>query len=134
MKKGAREHNKSFFARFIVLFFVLLIILFVFGIVREYAKKIELDKEIVSLQQELDQLKIDKNNFLDSIDSYQSDFFLEQEAREKFNLKKQGEKVVVIPVDKYADNLNKQDQENKQSLVERSMGRNLQDWWNYFFQ
>jgi hypothetical protein len=64
---------------------------------------------------------------LDELDVYQSDFFLEKQARTKLNLKKEGEKVVVVrltdPGGQTRDgNVNTQAQKT-----------NLGVWREYFF-
>jgi cell division protein FtsB len=67
--------------------------------IKEILNKSKLDKEITELNQEIEQLKLKKQNFLSLIDTYQNDFYLEKEARSKMNLKKSGEKVVVVKLD-----------------------------------
>jgi len=124
-------------ARLFLIFGVILVVFFSFGAVREYFKRQELDKELSGLEQELENLKLKKKTFLSSIEAYKGNFFLEQEARTKFNFKKPGEKVAVITVSKFAE-----------STVSRSLlsetdfsaiqyrGRakiNSAAWWNYFF-
>lgn len=134
-KSESGKIKKKLFSRFLLILVVLIFAVAVVGIFREYAKSHEVDSEISGLQEELNRLKLEKNSFLKSIDSFQSDFFLEQEARLKFNLKKDGEKAVVIP----ANNI----------LIVNEVGKNndsilaLDDkvmawqkagaWWSYFF-
>lgn len=124
-------------ARLFLIFGVILVVFFTLGVVREYFKRLELDKELSGLEQELDNLKFKKKTFLSSIESYKSDFFLEQEARTKFNFKKPGEKVAIIPVSKFENTVagSKIQTSNAQTSVGyRGLAKiNSLAWWNYFF-
>ncbi len=138
MKKNAlNKDKKSFFSRFAVVFTVLVFVIFISGIIREAWRIRSFNNEIDELQQELENLKMDRQEFLSSIDLYESELFVEQEARTKFNLQKPGEEVVVIPVDDQdivgalGDKTKPQNTEPK-NLRER-MSKNLNDWWAYFF-
>ena len=115
-------------------FFVLCVVALVAvasGIVNQYMKRQELDTEVADLQNELARLNMDKSDFLKSIDAFSGDFFLEQEARLKFNLRKEGEKVVVIPLDDKTGQpeLTVTDSQN----YEDNPVENFKAWWKYFF-
>ena len=134
-RKGKTQ--KSFFSSFVLVFVIIFLVILFAGIMREYLKRIELDQEINTLAAELEDLKFQKKDFLKSIENYESGFFLEQEAREKFNLKKEGEKVAVIP----ASGLDLQEG-NSETLSEESNNftdagklkvQNAIAWWDYFF-
>lgn len=66
----------------------------------------------------------------------------QEKAKDKFNLKKEGEKVVVIKRSPSSDNLDvdKKDlaetekftDENRSKETEE--GKNIIKWWNYFFK
>ena len=124
-------------ARLFLIFGVILVVFFSFGVVREYFKRQELDKELAGLEQELENLKLKKKTFLSSIESYKGEFFLEQEARTKFNFKKPGEKVAVIPVSKLIESTASQSLPlGTDSGTSQYRGRakiNSAAWWNYFF-
>lgn len=128
---------KGVFFNFAIVFLLIILILFVFGIAREYLKQKELDTEVASLQAEIEKLNLDKKSFLNSIDAYQGEFFLEQEARTKFNLKKPGEKVVIIPsttIDSMqANNEEKMVGVDNKNLNKSLYRENISAWWNYFF-
>lgn len=115
---------------------VVLIFIFVFFLVffsiKEYVNKKKLDAEIIALNQEIKALSTQKQDFLQTIDHYNSDFFVEKEARSKLNLKKPGENVVVVKL----DDINSVDSEpsgqgsSGEVMTPKS---NLVLWWNYFF-
>jgi len=107
---------------FFVVLGIFLFILIVFGLISEYIKEKELDNSINSLEDELVQLKLNKKNFLDSISNY------EQEARDKFNLKRPGEDVYIIDVvDADGEVI------NNENVADKSVQLNIVSWWNYFF-
>ena len=74
------------------------VLIVVLGVIffSEYANQKQLDGEISELNAEIERLKLKKENFLTLIDRYQSDFYVEEEARTKMNLDVPGEQVVVI--------------------------------------
>jgi len=131
-----KRKANGFFFNFAIVFLLISLLLLSIGIVREYLKQKELDREVITLEQELDSLNLNKKNFLTSIDDYQREFFVEQEARTKFNLKKPGESVVIIP-STTIETVN----ENKAQLVEGSADNlkknlyleNISSWVSYFF-
>jgi cell division protein FtsB len=125
-----QKAKKIFFSNILIIVLVLVLLIFCFGIFRECAKRAALEEELAGLERELQKQKADNDNFLISLDAYNSDFFLEQEARGKFNLKKEGEKVVIIPdSDKMIKIKSDVDSEGEKKLKLN----NFELWWNYFF-
>ncbi len=115
----------------LLLFLFIIVLLAILGIIREYGRKIELDRDLSKLEQEIKEEEVKKEQFLSSLDLYQSDFYLEEMARTKFNLKKNGEIVVVISENEKVieESLNNKEKSEKSSLVKNNLGI----WWNYFF-
>jgi cell division protein FtsB len=135
MSRASKNAVKTdFIYKLLVIFFAILFLLFLFGIVREYFHKRQLNNEISQLNQELGNLKLNQDKFLSSIENYQSDFFTEQEAREKFNMKKVGENVVVIPIENNQLVLNNNEvvTDSREDL-KSTKSSNLSAWWEYFF-
>jgi len=116
---------------------IVLIIVFSVAASKEFIKKHQLDKEIASLQEEIDRLKVEQNEFITLINNYNSESFIEQEARVNFNYKKKGEKVVVIKTDdnNFAPNSdNNSDKELNPNQEEKNKAfGNIVLWWDYFF-
>ncbi|HCC22932.1 TPA: hypothetical protein DF272_02005 [Candidatus Falkowbacteria bacterium] len=113
-----------------------IIFIFVFGLVffsiKEYINKKKLDAEILALNQELQTLTAAKQDFLQTIDHYNSDFFVEQEARTKLNMKKPGENVVVVKL----DDVNRVNAETDGANANYTAGGSMSNfvrWWNFFF-
>ena len=134
MKEPTGHLKNKLFRRFLAAFIFVLFLVIVLGVVREHFKRRELNKEIANLEAEVKNLETKKKDFLTSIELYQSDFFIEKEAREKFNLKKGGEAVSVIPVGANTKSLTATlSTEAAIDFVRPSLGENARGWWNYFF-
>ncbi|KKR07353.1 MAG: hypothetical protein UT32_C0012G0016 [Parcubacteria group bacterium GW2011_GWC2_39_14] len=138
MSKGQKtKSEKSLLFKFVFIFLLLLIIVLAIGSVREYLRQKELNKEMVTLQEDIKNLNLEKNQFLSSIEAYKSEFFVEQEARLKFNLQKSGEKVLVIPQGGSGGLVGlggENDLAEAQSASTRFYVNNVRAWGNYFFQ
>lgn len=121
------------FPKFLIIFIGLVFILAVIGIVREYIKSRAVDNDIADLQAEMERLNLEKSSFLKSIDAFQSDFFVEEEARTKFNLKKEGERVMIIPLEGNSSVAN--DNQTAELVLNDvvSPWEKAAVWWNYFF-
>ncbi|KKQ78709.1 MAG: Cell division protein FtsL [Parcubacteria group bacterium GW2011_GWC2_38_7] len=138
MDKGQKtKSDKSLLFKIVLVFLILLILALVVGTIREYSRQKELDKELAALQEEISKLNLDKSQFLSSIEAYQSEFFVEQEARLKFNLQKPGEKVMVIP----GDGIPGLTSVGSADLVAEGFAsktafyvNNARAWWTYFFK
>jgi len=121
------------------LFFILgivLVVIFSVAASKEFVKKHQLDEEISGLEQEIETLQVQQDKFLTLIDNYNSESFIEQEARTKFNYKKRGEKVVIIKTDEnniYLDSENNLPNDINSSTGSDNSGSNLKRWWDYFF-
>ena len=95
---------------------------------KEYYRENQIQKEINSLQNEIESLE--KNNYKLSqlAEYYKTDEYKEAEARKRLNMKKEGEEVVIIK----PHSVN-----SEQSGIEAALNnKNLPNyikWWNYFF-
>lgn len=93
--------------------------------INNYSKSQEINKqkqEIKTLQEEIDHQK-NLNSY------YQTPAFLELEARKQLNMKADGERVIILPVEKNELNLSVASvkQEKKSEVTP-----NYIKWWNYF--
>ncbi|HUT22243.1 MAG TPA: septum formation initiator family protein [Candidatus Bipolaricaulota bacterium] len=133
--------KKTFFGKFnskiLIISGLVLIALFSVAASREFIHKHQLDKEISDLEKEIDRLKIEQDEFITLIDNYNSQEFIEQAARENFNYKKRGEKVVLIktnednvPPDLSVNGPNGINSSASETLSGKS---NVKLWWDYFF-
>ncbi len=89
-----------------------------------------INQEVLDLQNQIDEFE-KKNKNLEQLSSYlQTDDFKEREAKQKLNLVKKGEKVVIVK----KDDIEKAVQEPEPSKPEVEIDRpNYYYWWHYFF-
>ncbi len=89
-----------------------------------YRQKVEVDNEIARLQQQADTLNHDNQQLSELIKYLDTPEFQEKEAREKLNLKREGEQVVILPEDDGNGHV--------AGAAEQELS-NPQKWFNYFF-
>jgi len=99
-------------------------------------KKYQLNQEIESLKVEIAKMDKKEQELTKLIDYLGSQDYLEKEAREKLNLKKEGESVLMVSETELAKELS--DSSNQESVVsnEEKIARenNLIKWWKFFFK
>ncbi len=113
---------KSKFATWLLGVVLLLIMIFTAKVLIE---KYRIDKEISKLQAQIEKIKKNNEQLTSLVKYYNSPSYQEQQAREKLNLKKDGESVVALPQQDTRD-ASQQVQDQKQS--------NFKQWFDYFFQ
>ncbi len=87
-------------------------------------QKQEVDREISKLQAETDAIEKNNRQLSELIQYLGTAEYAEKEAREKLNLKKEGEHVVVLPKDS---------SENMVATNTVDNESNPKKWFNYFF-
>jgi len=100
-------------------------------------KKYQLNQEIESLRTEIDKMDKKEQELTKLIDYLGSQSYLEKEAREKLNLKKEGESVLMVPEADLAKQLpDSSDQGPESGDENKSTGQenNLIRWWKFFFK
>jgi cell division protein FtsB len=130
--KMLSKKKKSFLGRFSFQIVVccVLVAVFVLGsaLSRELYREYQIKKEIDKLKVEIEAMEKDNYELSQLLEYYQTDEYKEAEARQRLNLKGEGEKVVMI--------------ENKESGAEevsdeaqsrKDKSPNHVKWWNYFF-
>lgn len=88
-----------------------------------YMQKRQVDSEIARLQEQSNNLNRDNQQLSELIKYLDTQEYKEREAREKLNLKRPGEEVVVLP----------EDTGNGQVASVNIDIPNPQKWFNYFF-
>ncbi|KKS69934.1 MAG: hypothetical protein UV40_C0010G0008 [Parcubacteria group bacterium GW2011_GWA1_42_7] len=129
---------KNFFS-FKLLLFLLLLIFIWFGLqlVRLTYKRHELNKEINNLKSEVERLEKSSGDLSQLMNYFNSADFLEREAKEKLNLKKEGENVVVVPEAAIVQRINQESQTDSAKAEDKEEKKeedgNPVKWWKYFF-
>ncbi len=124
----------------ITLFLLLLgFIWLVVNLTNVYYKKYKINKEVQDLKQQIAQTEKSNQQISAMIDYLSSQGFLEKEAREKLNMKKPGEEVVIIEPSKDTATgsesaLSQTAVPNEQTAAIVEPESNLVKWWKYFFR
>lgn len=118
---------RSFLKSRIVTWLLTAVFVFVLiGFVRVYLQKRQIDQEIAKLQDQTNKIKKDNEQLSYLIKYYNTPQYQEKQAREKLNLKKDGEVVVGLP-----DSTETASQD--QTTTSLSKSSNAKAWFNYFF-
>jgi len=93
---------------------------------------LQLKDQIIGLENNIQDLTLGNNLLGQKVEQHKEDFYLEAEARSKFNLKKPGEKVVVIKNIPDFDNFESLETTVPKEISEKQKS-NLVLWYKYFF-
>jgi cell division protein FtsB len=95
------------------------------GFARVYFQKHKIDKEIAKLQERADKINRDNEQLSYLIQYFNTPEYQEKQAREKLNLKKEGEYVLGLP--------ESNEQDENQLTASEQYSSNAKQWFNYFF-
>lgn len=136
------ENKPSIISRFVILGGLILIIFIGYYTFHEIKRTKGIEEEIEAQKQEAERIRNSNKALEEKIAYFETSDYKEKIAKDKFNLKKEGEKVVVIKRSPSSDNLDvdKKDlaetekftDENRSKETEE--GKNIIKWWNYFFK
>ena len=118
------------------------IILFVIGIalaviisvraVKEAYRNRKIEKEVESLRQEAERIQNDNDTLQKQIDYYSTSEFVEKISKDKMNLQKPGETVVIVK--KGINNQSEIEDEKKEIVQVEDNEKNYKKWWDFFFK
>jgi cell division protein FtsB len=100
---------------------------------KEAYRKRQIQKEIEGLQTQIQQLGQENSNMEGMIGYLSSTDFQEKEAREKLNLQKNDEKMIVLRRDVVQPESQSPDSDKDQQAPKEDNSPNWQKWWNHFF-
>jgi len=121
-------------------FFGVMLILVILSVKvgRESYRKYQLNREINELKAEIERLEGKNQQLSRLMEDLKQGFYLEKEGRRRLNLKKEGEKVVILPDSLWAS---AEEASSKSGLdfpeeKEEVPGEipNYWKWWEYFFK
>lgn len=142
-QQHSKHSIKKIFGSKIFLFAaVLLLISLVINLGRESYRERQLTKEVNNLKLEIERLEGSNLQLANLMDYFKEESFLEKEARLKLNLKKPGEKVVILSdyfntssnLEAIANGNNTEEKKTILGKVEKENTANYWKWWEYFFQ
>ena len=135
-KKADKKSVKSVLtSKFFLLLCTVLIMLFSVSVVKELLRRIEINKEISTLEQEIGVLESNNQELANLIDYINSSRYQEKEIKARLNLQESGEQVVFVPQNGRTNSVMLPDAETGiNANIDQSGNANYTKWWNYFFQ
>lgn len=139
MARSSSSHLFRFFHwRYAYIVQGILIGLIIFSFGREVIRRRGVDQQIRSLQQQSEELQIKNTAISDLHNAVQTESFIEREARLKLDLKKPGEKLLIIKglegseknnfINNLSDSINGVSEVRPTKILANST-----KWWYYFF-
>jgi len=104
---------------------------------RESYRRVQLTKEIDRLKLETERFEGKKDQLSNLLESFKEESYLEKEARLKLNLKKPGEKVVILPQSReenFSETTEEKSDSQPKEISPAKEESNLWRWWEYFFE
>ncbi len=115
---------------FIVVFFAGVFV--VYSAFNELSQNSQIEKEIESLKREAEKIQKNNTELREKIAYFETPEFQERIAKEKLNLQKEGENVVIV---KHNSSSREEFKENTPSQNHLSPEiPNWKKWWRYFFK
>lgn len=135
------KFKKIFYSKAVIFILLLACIWLSISLVKAIYKKHQLNQEIASVKSEIEKLDKKSQELTQTLDYFKSQSFLEKEAKEKLNLKKEGETVVMVPESQLSGQAAIGQQIAQATTTEEGNGskiltetkNNLIKWWEYFF-
>lgn len=100
--------------------------------IREAYRSQSIEKEVEKLKQEAQRIENENKELNERIAYFQTTDFQEKVAKEKLNLQKQDESVVVVKSNDKQEELKNDNQVSTENIEDNSP--NYQKWWNLFFK
>jgi cell division protein FtsB len=100
---------------------------------KEAYRKRQIQKEIDGLQTQISQMDQENSNMENLIGYLSSTDFQEKEAREKLNLQKDDEKMIVLRKDPLQEASNQPEKTENTAATPEDRTPNWQKWWRSFF-
>jgi len=111
-------------------FFIFLLILVLIGVVaattKESYRRYQMNKKVAAFKKQIELLKEENQTLSNLIDYFSSEQSLEKEARLKLNLIKEGEKLIIIDLEKGADSKNQPLED-----IKKTEDSNFKKWWKW---
>ncbi len=122
--------RKKVFSFLVVLLLLAILFFIVYKLLGQVRKKNEIDKEIGQLEKEIKHLNQENDELEGLVNYLETDSFKEREAKDKLNLIKEGEKLILVKENKSKDEEIKKEPK-KPEVISRYSKPHW--WWYYFF-
>lgn len=121
---------RSFKIKILVALLLFLIFFSSYHFLKTKYRQKEISQEVEELQKEIEEFE-KKNKNLEQLSQYlQTDDFKERESKQKLNLVKEGEKVVIVKKDEIEKSVQVEEKSEPEVKIDRP---NYYYWWHYFF-
>lgn len=101
---------------------------------KENGRNRQIQKEIEALKQEAEKIKTTNKELVEKNEYFSTQDFQEKTAKEKLNLQKENEKVVVVKPSPSSSVLGEFKQNGTEKKEAEPELPNYKKWWNYFFE
>ena len=130
-KDNLTIYEKLVRSRIFFIFLIPISLALLIGIFQQFYYRYQVKKDLDKLDTEIANFNKQKEDLNNLLDYYKNESNLENEARVRLNLKKEGEKVVIIlpaaTSTEKSGGISSQGSENIENLP------NYKQWWHYFF-
>jgi cell division protein FtsB len=135
MPKNFDLGRKILSSKILLIISLLLLVFFSVNLMKEIINRQDLKREIGSLQGEIDTLEQKNREMTDLLQYFNTTDFVEKEARTKLNLRKPGEKIIIVPGQSNSSSTNNSLSAANNVMVDNNDYGvpNPEKWWNYFF-
>ena len=130
-KDNGTVYQKLLKSKIFFIFLIPILLALTVGIFQKLYYRYEVKGDLDKLNTEIADLNKQKNDLSQLIDYYKNESNLEKEARVRLNLKKEGEKVVIILPQ--ATSTDKNSETISQFSDDIRNLPNYKQWWHYFF-
>lgn len=129
-----KDKLKNIFQSRAALFLLLLAFVWMsLVLVKAAYKKYQLEQQISTIKQEIEKTEQRSKELNEMINYFSSYTYLEQEAKEKLNLKKEGETVVVVP-EEAVGQTEEAIESPSPTPTSSPVKNNLIKWWEFLFK
>ena len=131
-KDNTTIYQKLIKSKIFFIFFIPILIALIIGIFQKIYYRYEVKGELDKLNNEINVLNEQKEGLSNLLDYYKNESNLEKEARVRLNLKKEGEKVVIILPTTTSTVTNEDGKVISRSSINKKDLPNYMQWWYYF--
>lgn len=100
---------------------------------KEAKRNRQIDEEIEAMRQEAEKIRKNNESLKEKITYFETPSFQEGVAKEKLNLQKPDEQVVIVKPSEYYENREENPAGNQEEKTEENIPNYLK-WWNQFFK
>ena len=130
-KNNSTIYQKLLKSKIFFIFIIPILLALIVGIFQKLYNRYEIKGNLDNLNTEIADLNKQKNDLNQLVDYYKNESNLEKEARVRLNLKKEGEKVVIILPLATSTVENSETVKTSQNIENLP---NYKQWWYYFME